>query len=354
MGYTSFSNLPLSAYNELSSKVEDRVYFINDEGTIRLNEVTYGAGGGGGDKIYVEPDYLTFTAAQANSTVALNKSADNASMSAVLEYSTDGETWTNYEWSGTAGTVITLANVGDYVMLRGDNATFSIDNNNYYKFVMTGKVNASGNIMSLLDKTCRKTDLPANYIFTSLFYQCSALYSAPKLPATKLSVFCYNGMFRGCSNLTSTPVLQATTLESGCYRTMFSKCTKLVSAPDLPAKVASTSAYEYMFSECSNLEKGPKISAISINSYTCNSMFMSCRKLNSIKIDFKDLGGTPTMDWLMNVAASGTFYCPYGLDTSTRNASRIPAGWNVVYTDVPESVLSGAAAAAEALTMING
>lgn len=60
MGYTSFSNLPLSAYNELSSKVEDRVYFINDEGTIRLNEVTYGAGGAGeNNPAYIELENKT-------------------------------------------------------------------------------------------------------------------------------------------------------------------------------------------------------------------------------------------------------------------------------------------------------
>ena len=220
MGYTSFSNLPLSAYNELSSKVEDRVYFINDEGTIRLNEVTYGAGGGSGDKIYVEPDYLTFTAEQANATVALNKSQDDSRLSAVLEYSTDGTTWNAYTWDGTAGTVITLANVGDFVKFRGDNETLS-NENRYYKFKMTGKIAGSGNTNTLLRKD--GTDHLVPYCFYYLFGACSALTKAPNLPATTLAQGCYSYMFFNCTSITTAPVLAATTLAPSCYSNMFSR-----------------------------------------------------------------------------------------------------------------------------------
>lgn len=321
MGYASFSNLPLSAYNELSSKVEDRVYFINDEGTIRLNEVTYGAGGDGSDST----DYLTLRAEQANSTIALNKNTDDPSLSAVLEYSTDGETWTNYEWSGTAGLVITLANVGDYVKFRGDNPTFSINANSlYYLFAITGSVGASGNINTLMSKNGNA--VLTTYCFTYLFKQCTSLTSAPAFPATQLADYCYTGIFDGCTSLTTAPALPATQLANFCYAGMFYECTGLTSAPALPATQLVNYCYQGMFS--------------------------GCTLLNHIEVAFTGWNSRIT-DWLKNVSASGKFYCPYGLPI-IRDESHIPAGWNVVYTDVPESVLSGAAAATEALTMING
>ena len=40
---------------------------------------------------------------------------------------------------------------------------------------------------------------------------------------------CYSGMFYGCSALTSAPALPATTLTTSCYNSMFRNCSKLVS-----------------------------------------------------------------------------------------------------------------------------
>lgn len=226
MGYTSFSNLPLSAYNELSSKVEDRVYFINDEGTIRLNEVTYGAGGSGGDKIYVEPDYLTFTAIESNLTIALNKSSTNAGLSAILEYSTDGgNTWTNYTWNETSGAVITLTNAGDNVKFRGDNATFSIGADDFYRFTTGPNMQkaifaVSGNIMSLLDKTCLSITIPNEYCFNYLFQGCY-LANVPKFPAMNLKKYCYRRMFYDNYYLSGKLDLPAEDAADGCYSQMF-------------------------------------------------------------------------------------------------------------------------------------
>ncbi len=80
-------------------------------------------------------------------------------------------------------------------------------------------------------------------------------------------------------------------------------------------------------------------------------MFYGCSKIKSVTVTFNQYGNLNLNNWLYGVAASGTFYCPYGLDTSIRDSSHIPVGWNVVYTDVPESVLSGISATESALTM---
>ena len=92
-------------------------------------------------------DWLCFTATQANSTVRLNKVGSPTEI--YLEGSADnGATWKNYNWSGTTGSSYTLANVGDKVYLRAktENQTIGSSGSNYYQFVMSGKIAASGNI----------------------------------------------------------------------------------------------------------------------------------------------------------------------------------------------------------------
>jgi len=89
---------------------------------------------------------LCFTAAQANSTVRLDKVGSPDAVS--LETSTDGSTWTDYAWTNKTGSTLTLANINDkvYVRAKTENQTISKNTSNYYKFVMTGKIAASGSI----------------------------------------------------------------------------------------------------------------------------------------------------------------------------------------------------------------
>jgi hypothetical protein len=42
-------------------------------------------------------------------------------------------------------------------------------------------------------------------------------------------------MFSGCTSLKEAPELPATTLTVGCYEGMFNGCTSLIKAPELPA-----------------------------------------------------------------------------------------------------------------------
>lgn len=61
-----------------------------------------------------------------------------------LETSEDGSSWSDY----TVGDTLTLADVGDKVYLRAktENSTIGSSDTNYYTFVMTGQIAASGNI----------------------------------------------------------------------------------------------------------------------------------------------------------------------------------------------------------------
>ena len=143
------------------------------------------------------PDYLCFTAEKARSIVAMMVSGTPTKGQA-FEYSTDRTNWSVF----TPGdTIITLANAGDKVYFRGDNTTVSESASIFYKFVMSGKIAASGNIMSLLDKTCKSTIISNTYCYYYMFYNCQSLTTAPALPATTLASGCYDSMFNDCTSL---------------------------------------------------------------------------------------------------------------------------------------------------------
>ena len=241
---------------------------------------------------------LTLTALTNGSKVTLNKVGSPPDIS--LEYSTGGA-WSTY----TIGTEITLASAGDYIKFRGDNSTFSTTENDYYRFVMSGTIAASGNVMSLVDSTMVSTVIPGSHCFRYLFRDCTSLTTAPALPATTVTAACYREMFSGCTGLTTAPALPATTGATACYREMFSGCTGLTTAPALPATALANSCYY--------------------------QMFQGCTGLSSIEVSFTSWTQAPnqTTGWVNNVASSGTFTKPTALAVEY-GVHRIPTGWTVV------------------------
>ena len=130
--------------------------------------------------------WLCFTAEEANSTVAMK--ANGSAPTVSLKYSTDGNTWSPFV-VGT--TTVTLANIGDkmYVRATSANTGMGSSSSNYNKFVMEGKISASGNVDTLLDQNGNATlDF---YCYRNLFNDCTSLTSAPELPATTLADYCY-------------------------------------------------------------------------------------------------------------------------------------------------------------------
>lgn len=81
-------------------------------------------------------DRLRFMAEEAGSTITL-KVVGTLSPVPVLEYSLDGTSWS--EFSCDNAPVIMLANVGDTVWMRGENARFGQGGSRYVEFAMTGK-----------------------------------------------------------------------------------------------------------------------------------------------------------------------------------------------------------------------
>ena len=246
------------------------------------------------------PDYLCFTAEEAGSTVAM-KVNGSPTKGQAFETSTDRTNWSVF----TPGTTrITLANAGDKVYFRGDNTTVSESPSIYYKFVMSGKIAASGNIMSLLDKTCQSTTISNNYCYNAMFQDCTSLTTAPALPATTLVDHCYDSMFYGCTSLTTAPALPATTLADNCYNSMFRDCTSLTTAPALPVTTLADSCYDSMFYNCTSLTTAPALPATTLASSCYNNMFSGCTRLQV----YSSSGTGHTKAWRIPTSGSASSY----------------------------------------------
>ena len=168
--------------------------------------------------------YLCFL---GNEDFTLKTNNTTKNWDGTLEYSTDASTWNT--WNGAE-----ISSVGSKLYLRGTGNTKITGNSADYKFVFTGtntlKIACEGNIESLLDyKTVSAGGHPtmADYCYYAMFRGCTALTTAPELPATTLTSNCYTSMFNGCASLTTVPQLPATTLANGCYYYMFHDCIKI-------------------------------------------------------------------------------------------------------------------------------
>ena len=199
----------------------------------------------------------------------------------VLEYSTDGVNWQEWQAVNDVRTYTIPANGKFY--LRGDNTAFGQGSNNsdVHTFSSTGNIEAHGNIMTLLDKTGQSTSFATSGTFKRLFQNMTTLKTAPELPATTLSNSCYDSMFKG-SGITQSPELPATNILTSSYYQIFMNCASLTKAGKMIINsFTGTSSCREMYSGCSNLTD---ISDISINetnftNFAMRSTFENCASL---------------------------------------------------------------------------
>ncbi|MCQ2436201.1 MAG: hypothetical protein MJ101_04780 [Clostridia bacterium] len=221
-----------------------------------------------------EPDYLCLTSA-GSTTIGFDNSVFPTARDYKLEYSKNGGDWTQ-----AFGTTTIPLSDGESVRFRanGKAGMFSAINVvRYLKFKMSGDgtVAASGNVMSLLESD----DECCNSCFYSLFEDCRALTTAPKLPATTLAGWCYDSMFSGCASLTAAPELPATAMAESCYGSMFDGCASLTAAPELPATALARGCYGSMFSGCASLTTAPELPATTLAQGCYGRMFKNCTSL---------------------------------------------------------------------------
>ena len=339
----------------IPGKVEGKLYFTTDEsaetplvvktGTLEAgksytynlivgkNKVTVGGvtvAEWGTDKIEGGKaeftPYVTFTA-DAAQTFKM-KTFGNYAIDK-LEYSLDGNKWTavekdkEVEFGGAKGSL----------RLRGKNPNGTASSSLYdfsnitftHSYV---KVACTGDIRTLLDWEYYKTvdtqnarfcnlfdhctaltsapELPAenlaDHCYKSMFYACSSLKTAPKLPAKTMASECYTHMFNGCSSLKKAPELPAETLADGCYASMFQDCYALESAPaSLPAKKMASQCYSWMFNGCSSLKVAPELPATELDRNCYCGMFFNCENLTTAPV----LSATALVDYCYNQMFNG-------------------------------------------------
>ena len=310
-------------------------------GTLKISNVYRG-----GILVYTgEKPYegLTFEALEPSTILYKPSSVSTA------QYSYDTVNWE------TANNVTLNLNKGDKVYFKGT-ITGNQTNNNYSHFTMTGKISASGSIMSLQagnqqDKSlnynyeffkmfcnCKSLVTPpelpattlANRCYYMIFYGCTSLITAPELPATTLAQDCYQNMFDGCTSLTTAPELPATTLAGSCYSNMFQGCTSLTTAPELPATTLTELCYYNLFAGCTSLTTAPELPATTLDDECYSHMFNGCSKLNYIKAMFTT---TPSLNytenWVKGVSSTGTFVKNKDATWDVTGVDGIPEGWTV-------------------------
>lgn len=180
------------------------------------------------------------------------------------------------EWDGST----TLSSSNGTIDFAGSGNTRLGSNNENVRLVISGSnVSCVGNIESLLDyETVAAGGHPTTgrYCYANLFRECTALISAPTLPATTLDVLSYANMFYGCTSLTQAPALPATNLADSCYQGMFTFCSALADPPALPATTLAAQCYNGMFSNCTSLTKLPQLPATTLASGCYMNMFNMC------------------------------------------------------------------------------
>lgn len=219
-------------------------------------------------------NYLTFTAETDSSSFGIvNYNENNPD----VQYSLDGgKRWIKL----SHGTLVVLKEKGDKALLKGINPEGFTKNEEYTytNFVMSGRIKASGSVMSLIDGCGESKEIKGKKCFFNLFAKCVSLTQAPELPATTLTEYCYSGMFSFCTELTKAPQLPATSLTKACYFRMFLGC-NLKKTPELPATILADSCYCKMFYTCGNLEQAPQLPATTLAKGCYEEMFVGCYNL---------------------------------------------------------------------------
>lgn len=223
-----------------------------------------------------EPPYVTMT---ANSKQTFKMTCTEGYTLPNLEYTVNNEPWKKVE----ANQGVDFGDNLGSLRLRGicPNGT-ATDWENYSTITFDNpsvKVDCSGDIRTLIDYTAYDAVATENSSFISLFQNCTALKSAPQLPAKALKESCYRQMFEGCTSLEQAPDLPATELKALCYYSMFAGCTALTQAPNLSATKLQSQCYQLMFSGCTSLKTAPVILATELADNCCDNMFESCKSL---------------------------------------------------------------------------
>ena len=237
--------------------------------------------------------YITFTA-EAEQTFTMNfqpqswYDAFSLKEGDYFEYSVGGGKWTRFTSTISDENAVAFGGAKGNLRLRGKSSKGTADSSNKCSTISfttsNSPVQCIGDIRTLIDYENYATANTENARYCYLFSGCTALTTAPELPAMTLANQCYFGMFANCSNLTQAPTLPAETLKDRCYASMFDGCSSLTTAPELPAMTLDVFCYSYMFQACTSLTTAPVLPATELKQACYYGMFYNCRNLKTAPV----------------------------------------------------------------------
>ena len=221
---------------------------------------------------------LCFTAVEDSCTISMEAIGNAPQIS--LEISSDQRNWSPFV---VGNTVIRLEQAGDKVYFRtSQNLMLPLAKSasDYNRFVISGIVDSSGDVQSLLRNDYRVNYTKA-YSFSHLFDGCGTLRTAPELTAAIVGMGCYSHMFKGCVSIKEAPILPALILSTACYESMFEGCSSLQAAPELIPNTVSELSYSSMFKGCKSLTSVPVLKSVTLKRRCYQSMFEGCTSLKN-------------------------------------------------------------------------
>ena len=323
--------------------------------TIKKNVVLKGAYALEGFELKNVPDYLYFTAVGGEVSIGMKKNGNVETIG--FEYTSDPESgiWTDFTATNSVSDVqiMTTLNAGETVFIRakalrtGLSKSYSDSWNFVFGGDSNGRVQAGGNIMSLLDPEAKSTTV-GSYAFCRLFDaegKQSRLLTSPEILATTIAEHCFDRMFTCCSTLQEPPMmLPAMKVAVSCYEYMFNGCKSLEYAPALPATKLAKECYYGMFNGCTGLKESPYLPAETLVEFCYQNMFMGCSSLSRVSVNFTDFNTDfyATTRWLNGASNNGEFYCPMEISEDfKRSDSTIPEGWATYRNTLPENAVIG-------------
>ena len=256
---------------------------------ITINEWASGSAIGTNEEADLVP-YVTFSA-ESEQTFTMNfqpqswYDAFSLGEGDYFEYSVGGGKWTRFTSTISYENAVAFGGAKGNLRLRGKSSKgTAVSDTNYstISFGNTTAVSCTGDIRTLIDYKSYASANTENARFCYLFSGCTALSTAPELPAMTLADYCYFYMFNGCSSLTTAPKLSAMTLDVYCYAQMFLSCTSLTIAPALPATELKEACYYSTFEGCTSLKTAPELNATTLVQGCYQKIFKDCLALENV------------------------------------------------------------------------
>ena len=243
----------------------------------------------------LEPDYLSFTARDTDMQIYMDISGTftGVEIKPQLKYRI-GKTGTWQDFEGKKTLVEVPQNETVYFGTDVSRTNLSKDMQWTFYSMGDGTFEAGGSVMSLLDPDADPNATMDTGAFRGLFAWDGnygmKITTAPDLPATNLSVSCYDSMFLGNKTLTSTANMgdgeNGVQLAAAACYSMYQNCINLEETTSTLPQVTSsdaTSCYAHMFDGCSNLRHPSDLSGSTVvPSSAFASMYKNCYALEEI------------------------------------------------------------------------